>query len=146
SIAPTGSVQFVVDGVNFGAAVTLTASGSNGVATSGSTATLNVAGSPHTVAANYTATGSFTNSVGSLVAGQTVNKAGTTTGAACGAGPFTYTGAAQTPCSATVSGAGGLSQSLTVNYTNNVNSGTASASAPYSATANSPGSPQQKTF
>src|SRR6185369_16239983 len=57
----------------------------------------------------------------------TVDKASSTTTVTCGAGPFTYTGSAQTPCSAHVSGAGGLSQSLTVSYTNNVNAGSATA-------------------
>ena len=61
----------------------------------------------------------------------TVAKAPTTTTAACTNGPFTYTGAVQTPCSATVTGAGGLNQSLTVSYTNNTNAGTATASATY---------------
>ena len=48
----------------------------------------------------------------------------------------TYNGAAQTPCTATVTGAGGLSQSLTVNYTNNTNVGTATASASFAGDAN----------
>jgi len=42
-----------------------------------------------------------------------------------------YSGSAQTPCSAAVSGAGGLNQSLTVSYTGNVNAGTASAMATF---------------
>ena len=41
----------------------------------------------------------------------------------------TYNGSAQTPCSANVTGAGGLSQSLTVTYSANTNAGTATASA-----------------
>jgi hypothetical protein len=68
-------VQFVVDGVNFGSPVMLTASGSNGVASSRSIATLNVGGSPHIVTANYTATSNFANSSGSLAGGQAVTKA-----------------------------------------------------------------------
>ena len=47
-----------------------------------------------------------------------------------------YNGAAQTPCTATVTGAGGLSQSLTVTYTNNINAGTATASASFAGDAN----------
>src|SRR6185436_14228210 len=42
-----------------------------------------------------------------------------------------YTGAALTPCSALATGAGGLSQALPVAYANNVEAGTASASASY---------------
>ncbi len=71
---PTGSVQFVVDGVNFGSPVTLTGATSNSsTATSQATATLSVAGSPHTVTANYVnADGNFSNSTGTLTGGQTV--------------------------------------------------------------------------
>ena len=47
-----------------------------------------------------------------------------------------YNGAAQTPCTATVTGAGGLNQSLTVSYTNNTNAGTATASASFAGDAN----------
>jgi hypothetical protein len=71
---PTGSVQFVVDGVNFGSAVALNPSGSNGVATSLPTAALTVLGSPHSVTAQYLPTGFFNTSSGALAGGQTVNK------------------------------------------------------------------------
>src|SRR5262249_39691946 len=47
----------------------------------------------------------------------------------CVGGPFVYTGSAITPCSAAVSGAGGLSVMLPVMYANNINVGPASASA-----------------
>ena len=57
-----------------------------------------------------------------------------------------YTGAAQTPCTAGVTGAGGLSQSVMVSYTNNVNAGTASASATFAGDANHTGSSDAKTF
>jgi hypothetical protein len=42
-----------------------------------------------------------------------------------------YNGAAQTPCSATVTGAGGLNQSVNVGYFNNTNVGTATATATF---------------
>jgi hypothetical protein len=58
---------------------------------------------------------------------------GTTT-VTCGAGPFTYTGSAITPCSASVTGLGGFNQSLTVSYHNNSNAGTATANASHSPT------------
>jgi hypothetical protein len=74
--APTGTVQFKVDGGDFGSPVTVAASGSNGIATSGSTTTLNVTGSPHTISAIYIPTGSFASSTGTL--SQTVNKANAT--------------------------------------------------------------------
>src|SRR5207253_887901 len=59
---PAGSVQFVIDGVNFGAAVALDGTGH---ATSGSTSSLS--GGGHTVTASYlNAGGNFSNSSGSF--------------------------------------------------------------------------------
>ncbi len=49
----------------------------------------------------------------------------------CPAGPYTYSGVAQTPCSVTVTGAGGLNLSPTADYTDNINAGTATASYTY---------------
>ena len=63
---PTGTVQFVVDGTNFGSPVTL----SGGTATSASTTTL--AAGNHTVTANYSGDTNFTSSSGSLSGGQVV--------------------------------------------------------------------------
>ncbi|HEX5411297.1 MAG TPA: YDG domain-containing protein [Terriglobia bacterium] len=76
STAPTGTVQFAIDSVNFGSPVSLgaCAPSPHACATSGSTSTLTVSGSPHTVTATYAATGSFTGSSGPLSGGQTVNK------------------------------------------------------------------------
>jgi hypothetical protein len=68
----SGSIQFQVDGNNFGAPVTLV----NGSATSAATSSLSVGG--HTISAIYTgATTDFMTSTGSLT--QTVNKGSTTT-------------------------------------------------------------------
>ncbi len=74
-VAPTGSVQFVVDGQNFGAPMALAAgSGNTSTASSASTSALTVnGGSPHTVAVNYlNADKNFTNSGGSLSGGETI--------------------------------------------------------------------------
>src|SRR5262249_53598589 len=68
---PTGTVQFTIDGVNFGAAVAL----SGGVATSGATSTLTVGA--HAITAVYSGDANFNTSTGTLT--QTVNKANTTT-------------------------------------------------------------------
>lgn len=57
-----------------------------------------------------------------------------------------YNGSPRTPCTATVTGVGGLSQSLTVTYTNNVFVGTATASASYSGGGNYQASSGSKTF
>lgn len=87
SSVPTGSVQFVIDGANFGAPVAL----ANGTATSATTTTLSAAGSPHTVTANYVnADGNFSNSSGSLAGGQTVTKANTTTALTSSAGQSAF--------------------------------------------------------
>jgi hypothetical protein len=49
----------------------------------------------------------------------------------CAAGPFYYTGSPITPCTAIVTGVGGLSQALPVNYSNNTGVGTVMANAAY---------------
>ncbi|MFN8458297.1 MAG: YDG domain-containing protein [Anaerolineae bacterium] len=59
---------------------------------------------------------------------------------------MTYDGSAQTPCSATMTGAGGLNQSLTVTYTDNTDVGTATASASFAGDANHSASSDSKTF
>src|SRR5919201_714947 len=64
-----------------------------------------------------------------------IGKAAATVTVSCPA-TETYTGAALEPCTAAVTGAGSLSQALTVSYTNNVNVGTASASASFAGDAN----------
>jgi hypothetical protein len=89
---PTGAVQFVVDGVNFGSPVTLAGASSNsGTATSGATATLSVGGSPHTITANYVnADGDFNNSTGSLAGGQTVTPATTSTAVVSSLNPSVF--------------------------------------------------------
>jgi len=58
---------------------------------------------------------------------------------------LTYTGLALTPCTAAVTGAGGLNQSLAVSYSDNTAAGTAKASASY-AGANHLDSSDWKTF
>ena len=65
---PTGTVQFVIDGSNFGGPVTL----SNGTAQT-STSSLTAAGSPHSVSATYSGDSNFLGSSGSLAGGQTVS-------------------------------------------------------------------------
>src|SRR5206468_12275869 len=104
STAPTGSVQFKIDGVTFGSPKPL----SGGAATSDATTTLTAAGSPHTIQAVYSPdTASFSGSTGSVSGGQTVSKAASTVTVTCTAGaPYTYTGSARTPCTAEATGVG----------------------------------------
>src|SRR6185503_18180762 len=55
----------------------------------------------------------------------TIDQAGSVTTVTCPAGPYTFTGSAQTPCSASVTCAGGLNLTPTPSYSNNTNAGTA---------------------
>ena len=58
----------------------------------------------------------------------------------------TYNGSAHTPCEASATGAGSLNESLTVNYSNNTDAGTATASASFAGDANHTGSDDSKDF
>ncbi|MFN8466044.1 MAG: MBG domain-containing protein [Caldilineaceae bacterium] len=101
----------------------------------------------YVITADFTPTDSNYNSLTAAIAGTLViQKAGTTTTVTCGAGPFTYDGTAKTPCTATVTGPAGLNQALTVVYANNINAGTASASANYAGGSNYLSSSNAKTF
>ena len=73
-------------------------------------------------------------------------KAATATTLDCGVGTFPYTGAALTPCTATVTGAGGLNQSVSVTYVGNVDVGTAAVNAKYAGSANYLASSAVDTF
>ncbi len=72
--------------------------------------------------------------------------AASTTIVVCTAGPFTYTGSPIEPCTATATGVGGLSQSLTVSYANNTDAGTATATATYAGDTNHEASTGSVTF
>src|SRR5215216_1320583 len=103
----------------------------------------------YTIEAAYNAGTGFkasNNSTQSPAPTLTFNKADTTTTVTCGAGPFTYTGSPHTPCSAKVTGPGGLNEPLTVDYQSNTNVGTATASASFTGSANYNGSQDSKTF
>ncbi|MFC7595414.1 hypothetical protein ACFQU3_08880, partial [Terrabacter sp. GCM10028922] len=69
----------------------------------------------------------------------------TTTTVTCPASAA-YTGSAIEPCTAVVTGSGGFSQSLPVTYTDNVNAGTAAASAAYAGSSTRQASSGSKTF
>jgi type II secretory pathway component PulJ len=85
-VTPTGTVQFKIDGVNFGAVVSL----SSGSATSGATTTL-VAGN-RVITAVYNGDGNYAPNTGTLPGGQTVNKANTTVVLTSNSNPSTYGG------------------------------------------------------
>ena len=75
----------------------------------------------------------------------TIGQAASTTTVTCPPSVI-FTGFAQTPCSASVTGVGGLNNGLTVGYTNNTNAGTATASASYPGDLNHAGGSASKTF
>jgi hypothetical protein len=75
----------------------------------------------------------------------TIDKAASTVVVTCPASKV-YTGSAQTPCSAGVTGVGGLDQSLAPSYVNNVTVGTATANAAFGGDPNHLGSSGSQTF
>ena len=75
----------------------------------------------------------------------TIEKAPTTTTVTCPSS-VTYSGLALTPCSATVTGAGGLSLTPTPTYSNNTYAGTATAGYTYAGNSNYEGSNDSKNF
>ncbi|GAA2731334.1 hypothetical protein GCM10009867_04730 [Pedococcus aerophilus] len=82
---------------------------------------------PQTATCSYTDAGGLT---ASSSVTYTVDKAQAVITLDCPTS-VTFSGSAQTPCTATVTGTGGLDQPLTVTYANNINAGTATASASY---------------
>src|SRR6185295_14726587 len=75
----------------------------------------------------------------------TIEKAASATSVSCPANT-TYAGSAQTPCTATATGAGGLNETLPVTHTDNTNTGTAHASASYAGDDNHTASNDAQTF
>jgi len=74
-----------------------------------------------------------------------IKKAASTTTVTCPSSA-SHTGSPVTPCSASVTGPGGLNQSLTVTYANNISAGIATASASYPGGDNHQPSSDTKTF
>lgn len=127
----SGSVAGIVSDIKYG--------GSSAVPTAAGSYAVTVDFAP-TDTVNY-------NSLNDASAGTfTIDPAGSVTTVTCGAGPFTYTGSAQTPCSASVTGAGGLNQALTVSYSDNIDVGFATASATFAGDANHTGSDDSENF
>ena len=96
---------------------------------------LNVSPSPQysanidagTVTASYSYVGDLNHTPSSHSTTFVIQRAPSSTVVACGAGPFRYNGTPQTPCSATVTGIGGLSLTPAPVYTGNTNAGAATA-------------------
>src|SRR5207248_142676 len=104
----------------------------------------NTAAGEATASATFAATDNYNTSTDSK--NFTIGKADTVTVVTCDAGPFTYTGSAQTPCSAQVTGPGSLDAPVSVEYTDNTAAGEATASATFAATDNYNTSTDSKNF
>jgi hypothetical protein len=125
-----------------GLAVGLSASGDCTIAG----ATVHITGAGNcTVTATQAGNGNYSAAV-DAARGFAISKASSTATVSCDTEPFTYTGFAQTPCSAKVNGAGGLDQALPVIYSDNVGAGTATASASYPGDDNHNGSNDSEQF
>src|SRR6185436_14115765 len=106
--------------------------------------TNNVNAGSATASASFAATANYLASSDSK--NFTIGKAASTTTVTCGAGPFTYTGSAQMPCTASVSGAGGLRSLLTVCYSNTATAGSVMSPGTSAATATCLASSDSKNF
>ena len=104
----------------------------------------------HTNAGTYNDSWSFVDPNGNYASASanitdTITQASSTVSVSC-PGSVTYNGSAQTPCTASVTGAGSLSQSLTVSYSNNTSAGSATANATFAGDANHTGSSNNGGF
>ena len=122
---------------------TAAVTGANGLSTTASvTYTANTdAGTAH-ASASYAGDANHAASSGTRTF--TIKKAPSTTAITCA--NTTYDGTAQTPCSASVTGVGGLSTTATVTYTTNTGAGTANATASFSGDSNHAASSDAATF
>ena len=107
------------------------------------TYTSNIVVGTATATATRTAGGNYAAASGSATF--QISAASSTVSVTCPASTV-FTNSALTPCSASVSGAGGLSATLPVSYAANVDVGTATASASYAGDANHSASSGSQTF
>jgi hypothetical protein len=108
-----------------------------------------VQGSPYTISATLSPAGVLANyDITYNTANFTIGKATSVTTVTINGAPFTYTGAAQTPATVSVTGPGGLNLTPTANYANNIAAGlnTATASYTFAGDANYEPSSDSKTF
>ena len=142
----TGTVTFTVNGVP------VTSGTVSGGAASATLSLSAFGAGQYTIAAVYNAGSGF---LGSNNGGQspapklTIGQASSTVTIDCSAGaPYTYTGSAQTPCTAKASGVGMTDVSLTGSllYSDNTNAGTAGASVSWAGDANHTGNNASTTF
>jgi hypothetical protein len=106
-----------------------------------------VAGSPYTISAVLSPAGVLGNyDITYNTAAFTITKAASVTVVTINGGPFTYSGAAVTPATVSVTGAGGLNLTPAPTYASNINAGTATASYSYAGDANHEPSADSKDF
>jgi len=142
SSTPTGEISLSVDG---GTAVSRTLVAGSYTFTSTdipALATPNAGG--HSLSASYAGAAGFVAS--SAIGTLPVNRAPTVTTVVIVGGPFSYTGAAQTPATVTVTGPGGLSLTPAASYADNVDAGIATASYSYAGDGNYDPSSDSKSF
>jgi len=105
---------------------------------------------PPTNAGDYTASATFggdtDHSGASNAADFSIGLAASATVVSCGSGPFTYTGAAQTPCSVSVTRVGASTLTPAPDYLSNTHAGLATASSTYPGDANHTGSSDTNHF
>ena len=139
------TVTFTLNGSPAGSATT-NASGVatlSGVSLNGINAGTFSPGTNSGVAAAFAGDSAFSGSTGSNTL--TVGQASSTTTVTCPSN-VPYSGSARTPCSVTVTGAGGLSLTPTPSYSNNTNAGTATASYSFAGDTNHTGSSDSTNF
>jgi len=139
---PHGGTASVTGAGGLNQSLTVTYSGRNTTVYGPST-------TPPTNAGEYTASASYpgdaNHSGSSDSKDYTIFQATSLTVVVCPAS-VVFTGSPLTPCTATATGAGGLNVSVSVTYINNVNPGTATASATYPGDNNHTGSSGSATF
>ncbi|MEI8056686.1 MAG: MBG domain-containing protein, partial [Actinomycetes bacterium] len=112
--------------------------GAGGLSLTGQTVTtytnnINASISPATASASYTYAGDANHNSSAAASGTfTITKATATTTVTCSTASLVYTGIAQTPCTAAVTGDGLSGATAPVVYSGNVNVGTATANATFS--------------
>src|SRR5438034_1354242 len=99
-----------------------------------------------TAAASASYAGDGNHAGSNNAAGFAISKASSSVAVSCPATDQPYTGSAQTPCTASYATVDGLSGSLTPSYSNNINVGTAAASASYAGDGNHAGSNNAASF
>ena len=124
--------------------VTCTAGGATFASSNASTSPQIVTATGITLSGS--AAGKYTLSSNTATTTATISKATSSVTVTCTAGPFSYTGSAITPCTASYSTSDGLSGPLTVSYTDNTSVGTAGASATYAGDSNHEGSTGTGSF